>query len=52
MKYTKEDLQSKPTKKLIRLAMFSGMSKASAICLSRDALITYIIANPPKDLED
>lgn len=52
MKYTVEALQSKPTKKLIRLAMFSGMSKASAICLSRDALIAYVVANPPKDLED
>ena len=48
MTYDYQDLQSKPTKKLIRLAVFSGVAKPEALKMTRELLITRILSNPPE----
>ena len=50
MTYTQEDLSAKPTKKLQRLASFSGVDKKKTREMGREQLIAAILANPPKPL--
>ena len=48
MTYTRTDLSAKPTKKLQRLAKFSGVGKDRVRLLDREQLIAAILANPPQ----